>query len=509
MADEVAKGRAGLRGGLPRLLAEDPDKLNDLLGLTRQERLRIGTLVPKAVRARIGADLKSRPEPVRPGERDRVVVQYHYQHPQVRQAAWEAALEWGPGGKPSLEATVLAEFVEAARGGSRPPGESDTERTEAEWIADLAWADTRDRLARWDALEAEERERCVLRTFAVATVLDDATILTKAIDLAPGLADQFENLLPRETEKQEGSGSDRAEPASARWTALTTELKGLASRAAGPPPAPEVLKEIATVVESLQEIEPSLEHELSSEAFGRFLDEVRQKLDSIQADKALRLDGARRTALEQHWERCRGSLTGRGLEEERHRFETTVGETVEQVRMAARDLANAKQRIESHRAEEPDDPYAEEDWSDALEGLQKEERRYRRRHRGAHDALLTALSPRGEGFDIPPKPPPKPVPPKPPEARPAQAATEARPAPSQPPKPVPPKPPPKPVPPKPAAEARASPPAPPAETRLTEAIAGTSAVAGPVGGECGASDHRGSDGRTAAARLRGPGLPAL
>ena len=86
MADEVAKRRSGLRQGLPRLLAEGPAKLNDLLGLTRQERLRIGTLVPKTERAR-DAELKSRPEPVRPGERDRVVVQFHDQHPQVRQAA--------------------------------------------------------------------------------------------------------------------------------------------------------------------------------------------------------------------------------------------------------------------------------------------------------------------------------------------------------------------------------------------------------------------------------------
>ena len=45
----------------------------------------------------------SRPEPVRPGERDRVVVQVHYQHPQERQAAWQVALERGLSGQPSLK----------------------------------------------------------------------------------------------------------------------------------------------------------------------------------------------------------------------------------------------------------------------------------------------------------------------------------------------------------------------------------------------------------------------
>ncbi|MYE42556.1 MAG: ATP-binding protein [Acidobacteria bacterium] len=452
MADKVTKGRTGLPNGLPRLLGEDPDKLNDLLGLTRQERLRIGTLVPKAVRARIDMNLKSRSEPVRPGERDRVVVQVHYQHRQVRQAAWHVALERGPGGKPSLEAVVLSEFIEAARG-ARATGDSDDDRTETEWIADRAWADTRDRLARWDALDAEEREQCVLRTFAVATLRDDAAILSEAIDLASDLTDQFESLLPGEAEKQGDPGSDPGEPASVRWTALIEALKKLATRAAGPPPNPALLHEIATVVESLRGVEPWLNDELSSEAFRGFLAEVRKRLDAIESDKTFRLDDERRTALEEQWERYRGALKGDELAKERRRFESAVSATVEHVRRAGQELADAKKRIESHRAEEPDDPFAQEDWGDVLEALQRDERTYRNRHRDAHDSLLTALSPRGEGFDAPARAaPPEPTLPKaaPPEPTlPKAAPPKPTPPKAAPPKPTPPKAaPPKPTPPK-------------------------------------------------------------
>ena len=442
MTNEEQKDRDGLRQGLPRMLAEDPNRLSDLLELTRKDRLRIVTLVPKEVRARIAEGLKRRPEPAKPGESDRVVVQVHYGHPGVRRTAWQDWLERGPGGKPSPEATVLAEFVAAEREApSEESAESDDDRPESDRIADRAWADTRERLTRWDELDEPEREQCALRTFAVATLRDDPGVLTEARELAPGLADQFESLLPREeTEAEQDSGPDPAETASAQWTALTGSLKDLVARAEGPPPNPDLLAEFDGAVEALHGLEASLRAELSATVFEEFSAEVREKLEEIQRDPAFRLTDEHRSALEEVWKACRGSLTGDALDEERRRFQTEISESADRVRAAARDVANATDRIAEHRAEEPDDPFAQDAWEEALTGLQEKERACRKRHRDAQISLRNALSPRGEGVDTPepsPSPTREPEPEPEPDPEPDPKPDSPRSTPTPPPKPQP------------------------------------------------------------------------
>ena len=401
MTHEAEKDRERLRHGLPRMLAEDPDKLNDLLGLNRRNRLKLASLVPSEVRARIKARLKDRPEPEKPGEEERILVQWHYSHPVWRLSAWQDALVKRPG-PPSLLAIVLGNFIEQeSEVGGDDSAESAAGRSESERIADRAWTDTRESLCRWNELEEREREQCVLRTFAVATLRDDPAILTEGIELAPGLHDQFKNLLPRE-EAEEEADSAPGPPGDAtdKWTVLTGSLKDLASRAEGPPPNPNLLDEITTAVEDLRELEPSVRAELSSAAFEEFLAEVREKLAEIKSDSTFRLDDERRASLEDAWDQCRGSLTGDALEEERRQFETAVNEAAEHVRMAARDLSGAKKQIAAHRAEEPEDPFAPDAWDEALEGLQRAERECRKRLKEAQTSLLNALSPRGEALNV-------------------------------------------------------------------------------------------------------------
>ena len=403
MTDEQPKGSGGLRHGLPRVLTDDANRLNKLLQLTRRDRLHIGTLVPKEVRARITARLRVRPESAKPGEADRVVVQVHYGHPAVRRAAWLVALEQGPGGKPSPEWHILEDFVAAEREVSGEPADS---QTESDRIADRAWAAAKEQLGQWDSLEEPEREQCVLRAFAVATLRDDQTVLTEAVELAPDLHDQFAALLPEEEDQTEADGvPGGTQTASDKWSTLTASLKDLVTRAEGPPPNPDLLDGIAKEVDSLREIEPDVRAETSSSAFEDFLTDVRKRLDEIEKDPLVRWDSGWRTPLEETWEKASGEFAGGVLDAERRRFEAAVGRVAEEVQTAAQDLADATKEIESHRAGEPEDPIAQEAWDGELKKLQRTERKCRKRLRKTRASLLTAVSPGGVGIDVGPSRP--------------------------------------------------------------------------------------------------------
>ena len=402
MTKEKRKDRERLCHGLPRLLAENPDRLNDLLGLNRRERRLLASLVPASARSRIRAQLRQRVEPERPGEEERILVQWHYRHPGWRREVWSDALRDPGSGPPSLLADVLAEFIAAEREAPQPESaESGDDRTESDRIADRAWADTRKRLARWNELELTEREQCILRVFAVATLRDDQAVLTEAIEIAPDLREEFANLLPQEeTEEDPDSALEPVEAASAQWTALTGSLRDLIGHAEGPPPNPNLLEEITSAVESLRGIEASLRAELSSTAFEEFFGDVRRRLDEIERDPLVRLGSGWRTPLEDAWEKAGDEFAGSALDTERSRFDAAVGRATEEVQTAAKDLAVAKARVESHRADEPDDPVAQEGWDAALKKLQREERKSRKRLSKARDSLMAALYPWGEGTAV-------------------------------------------------------------------------------------------------------------
>ena len=295
MTDEDRKGREGLRHGLPRVLSEDPDRLNDLLGLNRKERRFMASLVPSEVRAAVRARLRNRAEPEKPGEEERLLVQWHYGRPDWRTDAWRDALREPGSGPPSLLAIVLEEFIAAERTEAEAPAGG---RAESDRIADRAWTDTREQLARWDELEEANREQSVLRTFAIATLRNDAAVLAEAVELAPDVRDEFESLLPKGVdEQQEESSPALPDAASEEWAARTRSLKELVTRAEGPPPSPDLLAEIASVLDSLRGLEPAVRAELSAAASGEFLAGVRKTLDDVQADPAFWLDSARRASL--------------------------------------------------------------------------------------------------------------------------------------------------------------------------------------------------------------------
>ena len=386
--------------GLPRSLTEDPDRLNDLLGLNRRERRFMASLVPSKVRADVRERLRNRAEPEKPGEEERLLVQWHYGSPDWRTDAWRDALREPGSGPPSLLAIVLAEFIEAEREATKEAREPQGDRPESERIADRAWTHTRERLTRWDELEEAEREQCILRTFAVATLRGDVATLAEAVELAADLRDQFEHLLPEEKVEEDGErGAASPDAASDKWAARARSLKDLLTRAEGPPPNPDLLAEIAPLVQSLRELEPAVRTELSDAAFGEFLSSVCKTLDEIQTDPAFWLDSARRASLEEMWEASRGSLKHDAVGEAKSRFDSAVGDASDSVRVAASDVAAAEERIRTHRAQQPDDPFAQGDWDDALADLQEQERGLRKRHRDAQASLLNALSPRGEDPD--------------------------------------------------------------------------------------------------------------
>ncbi len=414
MSSENGKDREGLGHGLPRLLTEDADRLNDLLGLNRRERRFMASLAPSQVRAAVRERLRNRAEPEKPGEEERLLVQWHYGRPDWRADAWRDALREPGSRPPSLLAIVLAEFIEAEREAVKEAGEAPGDRPESDRIADRAWTHTREQLTRWDELEKAEREQCILRTFAVATLRGDVATLAEAVELAADLRDQFENLLPEEkVEDEEEPTAASADAASDKWAARARSLKDLLTRAEGPPPNPDLLWEIAPLVESLRELEPAVRTELSNTAFGEFLSSVRKTLDEIQADPAFWLDSARRASLEEKWEASRGSSKQDAVGEEKRRFDSGVGDASDQVRVAAADLAAAEERTRAHLDEKPDDPFARGDWDDALANLQQREHACRKRHREAQGSLLSALSPRGDDLDTEEQDPGRKVGPKP------------------------------------------------------------------------------------------------
>ena len=448
MRNEEPHRRERLRRGLPRTLAEDPDKLNDLLGLNRRERRFMAKLAPPEARAAVRERLQNRADPRMPGEEERLLVQWHYSQPGWRRQAWDDALREPGSGPPSLLAIVLAEFVEAERESPRTATQSADQGTESERIADRAWADTRERLGRWDELGEPEREQCVLRTFAVATIRDDTAVLAESIELVGDLREQFRNVLPEE-EQVSAASSSETEEASHRWVTLAGSLRELVQRAEGPPPAPDLLPQITAALESLRELETPVRAEADRTAFDLLLHEVREQLAIIQSDPAFGLDQERSAAIEEAWEQRRGGLSGDALDNERRQFHAAVGGAVDEMREAIRDLADVKDRIADHRAEEPDDPFGQDDWDEKLEDLQRRERRSRKRRRDARSTLLTRLAPGGEPLSPAPKPKPqKPTAsePEPPEPEPPQP----KPPEPEPPEPEPPKPePPEPEPPEP------------------------------------------------------------
>ncbi len=401
-----------MRPGLPRLLERDPDRLNDLLGLNRRERLRLASLVPRQVRSRVRAELRRRAEPEKPGEEERILLQCHYGNPKWRRRAWDDALREPGSGPPSLLAAILEGYLKEREEAEVLEGESAAERSTR--IADRAWADTSSQLERWDELGEAEQERCVLQIFAVATIRDDITTITKGFEIAPALRDEFKNLFPSDEAKD--STPDAEPSASEKWASLAASLQNLASQVAGPPPQPEALDSITEIADQLRALTPTIQEEFAFARFDDFLESVREKLKELRSVPSIALEDAECASIEQSWEKRRGLLVGDALDEARLDFETVVAEGQRQLRAAIEKLNEATTRIASHRGAEPSTPSLMDAWEETLSDLQKAEGAFRRARRESRETFLKALrAPENDSGPSPPRPT-EPLPPTDPES---------------------------------------------------------------------------------------------
>ena len=384
----------GLRRGLPWFLAEEPERLNNLLGLNRKERLRVTSLVPRAVRLLVKAELRDEAKPPQPGELDRRLLVWQYADPDFRRMVWEDRLRHGPRGPASLEALVLADFMEPEPDAkSDAATESTDTQSESERIAARAWSHTRERLEQWESLDEEGRAYCVVRAFAVATLRDDPEALAEAVRVAPDLHTQFGRFLEDEEDCEEVTNSV------GQWIALCEALANLAQDAVGPPVDVDRLDEIAEIVERLRDLAPAVGTELVATEFEELFSVVQSGLDRLRADETFAwLDAELRQNLEGRWRARAGSLTLEQFQAEWDRFIPAVTEAEHRVCDAADAAAESEQRVLETR-KRPGNVFGRRQWAASLAELQAEERACEIALAEAQLALLAALSPLGEPFD--------------------------------------------------------------------------------------------------------------
>lgn len=413
--------RAGLRPGLPAFLSNEPERLNNLLGLNREQRRRIMGLVPRTVRSAFKAELDDEPESAAPGELDRRLVAWQYEDPDFRRMLWEHRLREGPGKAASLEFLVLRDFVEPAPDDQEHgSGAASDRRTRTGRIAEKAWSHTRERLAEWDYLGEEARATCIVRAFAVATLRDDPEILTEAVQMVPVLENQFGHLLGEETHIP--LPDDESELAR-EWVDHCETLSELADQAAGPPPDPALLDEIAAAVEALQDMGPQVEAEAKAQAVEDFVESVRSTLNELRADDSFAwLDKKTQAALMDRWNAHAASLTVEQMDGEWERIDARAKQAEEAVREAFDAATVSEQRVLKARSERPRSIFERRAWAASLAELQAEEHAAEVALADAQVALLTVFSPGGEPYGLPPEDA------APSDGGPAEEATEAEPA---------------------------------------------------------------------------------
>lgn len=393
-----------MRAGLPAFLGDEPERLNELLGLNREQRRRIIGLVPKTVRNAVKADLEDEPDSPSLGELDRRLVAWQYEDPDFRRMLWEHRLREGPGNAASLEFLVLRDFVESARDDEeRGAGAASDPHARTERITEKAWSHTRERLAEWDYLGEEARATCIVRAFAVATLRDDPEILTEAVRMAPILGNQFAHLLGEAT--RIALPDDESELAR-EWTDRCETLSELADQAAGPPPDPSLMDEIAAAVRTLQEMAPRVETEAKAEAVEALVEAIRSTLNELRADESFAwLDKETQAALMDRWRTHASSLTLEQMDGEWER----IGASAKQAEAAAREACDAatlsEQRVLEARSERPRSIFERRAWAASLAELQAEERAAEVALADAQLALLAVYSPGGEPPGSPPEEP--------------------------------------------------------------------------------------------------------
>ena len=381
-----------LKPGLPGILTRDPQRLCEMLGVNRKERRKQWSEAKADEKALVQETMRTRGDKGAIGPEVALILE-RWANPQFRRDAWERVLAGTPVGPPSLTFRLLEEFVDEERSAGEEEEDS-RGRTEAIRIAHRAWDHTWTRLQQWDELEKLDREECILRLFAVATVLDEQGVLAEACRRVPALREEFGTMVPDEPDPVE------------EWTRLCARMGELAQKAAGPPPEPDRIVEMASSVEDLERIEMAVRDRVESAALDALLEAVRVKLKGIAADPDFAWFAQdTRAAVMRAWEAIEKDITPDQVDEERERFEAAVPRSMEAARDAEAERARAEQSVLEHREKRPPAFAALKKWAASLRKLQAEEHRRQEALWKTQSALVAAASPFGK---MPETEPPEP-----------------------------------------------------------------------------------------------------
>jgi len=396
MTGEESNAKTGLRLGLPAFLVEDPERLNDLLGLNREQRRRIVSLVPKPARKAIKEDMADEVGSPLPGELDRRLIAWQYADPSFRRMLWEHLMREGPGYATSLESLILGDLMEPPAGeNDSRPGEASDWRAKSERIIQAAWSHTRERLEEWDYLAERARVTCLMRAFAVATLRGDPGILIEAVRMVPALGYQFEEILGEDAP----APPSHEEPEILReWRERCAALVKFSVRAEGPPAEPSLVDEMAAAVESLREIAPRVEVETKAEIIEDFVETIRVMLNELRADESFFawLDKQMQAALLDRWIAHAASLTRKQIRDEWKRIRAGAEQVERDVREAFENATLAEQRVFDAREERSRSGFEGRAQVASLAEVQAEERAAEAALADAQAALLTLFSPGDE-----------------------------------------------------------------------------------------------------------------
>ena len=420
--------RQALAPGLPRCL-DGLEKLEKPLYLNRQSRRRI--LKTDFVRLRV-RDLE--PANNRPGARDRALMLAFYGNPKIRRELWRLHRtqpepeETRPGPRrqserdlspPSLEHAILRDYIDENPAEDRDPEppESGSEEDELRPLH----LEVRKRLGEWPTLDDEVRIKTTQELFALATILNDQSILEDACCQVPELRDEYADLLvtadhavpdeasaPTPTQRHEATPdadlvrrdktdeqhSETTAEIEGIWSAGLRSLAALAAAAADSPADPAVLKELRQTVGELEGLEDRLRRQ-------REVGEATEDLKSVAGTfLALIEDDSSCEAINAtELERLRGTWLGIpalapvDARAESDRLQETVNSLLEKVRQADALHRRIDKELDALRANRPTERPAIRRWEDAQDDLREQATRRRRERRVAEDALLETLAP--------------------------------------------------------------------------------------------------------------------
>ncbi|MDE2690726.1 MAG: hypothetical protein OXI49_09460 [Acidobacteriota bacterium] len=374
------------------------------------------------MRSKIGDDLEA--------ETDEAVMLAFYSDPRNRRELWD---HWRANPRPAAS-------VPNRRKGGRPEDEPppsleycildnlDRSLLQSEGSDDVLVDRLREevdsRLNRWSEMDNAERRQTVHLAFTLASLLDDRSVLQRAVDRVDKLAGEFEKLLqpaaadpppnPDIDPETPGAGSTEVGEPAARSDAPNRELL-------------QTLQHVETTIDSafssLHGLVEEVEDAESLEIFGGFATSVedrvqtlqgsltarRQRLDSrktteeLQSAAARFLDEIARSdaaagiradvdELADGWSNL-SQLHPREATAEFARLRSEVQKAIETLEQAHNDYGKLEQQRISLQDRKPTSREEQRNLDERLDALHEQRVAARNRHRAAEDALLAALTP--------------------------------------------------------------------------------------------------------------------